>query len=262
MATVGKGNYLKGVLGPLVFSNVNGQQRIKEKSAPGTMKQTEATKKASGTFGMASTFGAQLRSIYSGELKGFQDSLVNIRLAGILTSLLQACRDPKSGFFNFDMHSFSGLAGFEFNSHSKVSSRMLQLPEVSFEEEMLTVAVPSLAIGRQFKFPPKTSRCILIVSVSLFRLRDGKMLLHPENQQIELFKNGEFTAENTFKFNIPKGCLCTASLFLDYSIPGKNGWLMFNNKLFSPASILSTWFTAGNYEAGDHYKWVDMLKFE
>lgn len=52
-----KEGFLRGIMGNYSFRVVNGEQRVSLKPLPGTVNQTEETKRASSTFGMASSLG-------------------------------------------------------------------------------------------------------------------------------------------------------------------------------------------------------------
>ncbi|HEY0175608.1 MAG TPA: hypothetical protein VGC08_04470 [Pedobacter sp.] len=261
MATIRKGNYLKGVLGPLVFRKVNGRQEIVTKPVPGQMKQTKATKRASGTFGLSSKLGARIRDAVRGQLTNFQDSRMNVRLVGELNSILQGCRDSETRSFDFSEQTFSRLAGFEFNTDSKVRNLMLQFPEVKADQKILSVHVPPLSIPGKFKFPQKSFFCGLNISVSLFRLKDGKMAVAAKSQHMEIYRYPELSAAAEFKFDLPEGCLCITTISLKYAVAEEGGRRFINNKRFNPVCILGALFTTGTYGEPDDNQWTGMVKF-
>jgi len=88
-----KGNFLKGSIGPVTLREVNGKQIVSKKTAPGTMQQTEATKKAAKTFGIASAFSSHLRQRLAPWIKQFHDSGMVNRVTTAILKCLIPCRN-------------------------------------------------------------------------------------------------------------------------------------------------------------------------
>lgn len=255
-----RGGFLRGSIGRLTYREVNGQQIVSERIKKGTTKQTKSTKKAAAIFGLGSNFCADIRDTISGYLNCFADSLMDKRLSGLLNSILQGCRNPETNTFDFEEQSFSRLKGFEFNINSRLQYRMAKLPEVTLEGGVLSVSLPILSIPGQLKFPPKSFYCKIGISVSLFRIKEGKRKRMPLYQNIEVTKDKKFTTAQVLKFDVPSDCLCITCIFLDYGEAEKSGWRMMNSKELNPACILDTRFTLQTDEGKDKMRWTKMRK--
>lgn len=253
-----RGRFLYGSIGPLTYRVVDDQQIVSGKIKKGTTKQTKLTKKSAGVFGLGSNFCADIRDSISGQLNGLADYLMDKRLAGLMNSILQGCRNAETETFDFEEQSFSRLKGFEFNINSKLQYRIAKLPEVSLEGGVLSVSMPVLSIPGQLKFPPKSFYCKIGISVSLFRIKEGKRKKMPFYQKIEVTRNKEFTEAQVLKFDIPSDCLCITSIFLDYGAAEKNGWRMMNTKDLNPACILDVRFAPVMDGVKDNIRWTNM----
>jgi hypothetical protein len=257
-----KGNLLSGLLGPLVFSIVDGKQRVKTACAPGTMKQTKATKEAADTFGMGSGLSAKIRKTLATQLGGFYDGDMANRLTRKVVGILGLCRNQTTRLFEFDRNSFSGLEKLEFNLDAKVETILKKPPAVELSDGIVSVSFSALEIPEQLKFPYKSFRCQLDVNISLLRLRDGLFDENPETRSLILTKDKTEAGPYEFNFPVPDGCLCIVSLFLIYSSPVKTGRKAMNHKKFNPGSIIAALFTPGTYRETDHRNWMEMIKFQ
>jgi hypothetical protein len=256
-----KGDFLSGVLGPLVFRVVNGVQRVSQRPEPGTMKQTADTKRAANTFGMASSLGAKFRGTLKEQLLAFSNNGVKNRLNGRLMEILGSCRNPKSLMYQFAGDSFEGLEDFEYHTKSTVGKLLGRPPEISVDQGKIRFRLPELKIPIQLKFPYDSFRCKINVSVSLLRLRDGLYQALAETQTVVFNNHMKKTDPHEFEFEVPNGCLCIVSLFLVYETANRKGWKMINNKNFNPGCICKAIITDGEYQAGDGIIWKEMVKF-
>lgn len=256
------GKFLRGVLGELIFKKVNGKQVVTKRIAPGTMKKTAGMKRSANTFGMASSLAAAIRSTFSVQINHFEDGTANSRLTGEICKILNNARDPGSLLYSFDRNSFKGLIGFEFNQLSKVKNLMTALPEVHLKDGILKVEIYEMLIPRELKFPAKSFQCKLSVCVSLFRLKDGLVTKLPEVKTAEIAMNKDRLPWQEFQFEVPAGCLCLTSIFLEYAAVGKNGWEVLNNYRLNPGCICDAVITPGNYQNQGKRTWVDMVSFD
>ena len=87
-----EGKFFAGPVGPVIFRKSKGKQIVSVKPLPGTVKQTENTKKASGTFGMASLMTSQIREGFSHEISNLHDGSLHSRLMITLNPILSQCR--------------------------------------------------------------------------------------------------------------------------------------------------------------------------
>ncbi|CAM4226724.1 hypothetical protein SAMN06265348_107228 [Pedobacter westerhofensis] len=242
-----KKNFLSGVLGPLKFSVRNGEQLVSKAVAPGTMKQSRATKKASTVFGKAASLSRLLRESVSGQYAGlFGNDIIN-GLTGRMYPILKDCCDPETGDYKFDLHSFSRLQQLEFNSKSKVINLLQENPLGILNGDVLSLTLEQPLL-QDFKFPLRSFKCKITAALSLFRLKDQKMIRRAEVQSIVVEKANEMTAPHTFSFKLPAGCLCTLTLFMDYSTIDEAGWKLLKDKKFSPAVICGAYHTEGEYQ--------------
>jgi len=86
------GKFFAGPVDPVIFKKSKGKQIVSVKPLPGTVKQTENTKKASGTFGMASLMTSQIREGFSHEISNLHDGSLHSRLMITLNPILSQCR--------------------------------------------------------------------------------------------------------------------------------------------------------------------------
>jgi len=254
------GNFISGVLGPLIFRVLNGVQHVGQRTSAGTIKHTDETKRSSGTFALGSSLSAKIRVTVKELLLGLSDSDAKNRLNGSLAHILANCRIPKSTNYQFDRDSFSGLQGYEFNARSPVS-RLISAPlPVTLADGTVKLKLPRLEITGQLKFPYKAFQCKISVSVSLFRLRDGLYQDQAQTQTVAFNYHMQHTDPHEFKFAVPKACLCIVSLFLVYESAGRRGMKLINNRNFNPGIICAALMTEGKYEGGDGITWREMKK--
>lgn len=257
-----EGKFLKGVLGGLVFKIVNGKQVISTRIASGTMKQNAAMKRSSDTFGMAASLSAAIRNGLSVQINRFHDGTAVSRLTGEIFKILGNSRNPESLLYSFKTDNFKNLIGFEFNQFSRVKDRVAVLPAVNLTDGILNVKIHKLSIPRELKFATGSFRCQLSVCVSLFRLKDGLATELPDVKTVVITRDKDRLVEQEFQFEVPDGCLCIASLFMEYTAAGKNGWEVLNHKKLNPGCICTAVVRPGNYQKQDKRTWLDMVSFD
>lgn len=256
-----KGDFIVGVLGRLVFRVVNGVQVISPRVPKGTMKQTEETKIAAKVFGMASSLSGKLRGTLKESLFGIVEPVAKNNLNGIIAQILKNCRDAETGLFEFKAESFSSLKNYEFHSSSGVGKLLGKAPTVKLRDGKMTCSLPIFDIPQHLKFPLKSFRCSINVSVSLFRLAEGLYESNAKTQTIVVNKDMPRTERHIFEFDVPAGCLCVLSLCLQYEKAERKGWKVINNKNFNPGRICAAMISSGTYQGGDDITWVEMKKF-
>jgi hypothetical protein len=256
------GKFLRGVLGGLIFKIVNGKQVISTRVAPGTMKQNAAMKRSSNTFGMAASLSAAIRNTLSVQINRFNDGTAVSRLTGEISKMLGNIRNPESMLYSFESGSFKNLVGFEFNQLSKVKDRVAALPAVNLTDGILNVKIHELSIPRELKFPAGSFQCKLSICVSLFRLNDGLAAELPDVKTVVVTKDKDRLLGQDFQFEVPAGCLCITSLFMEYAAAGKNGWEVLNNKKLNPGCICATVIRPGSYQQQDKRTWIAMVSFD
>jgi len=138
---------------------------------------------------------------------------------------------------------------------------MAKIPHAGLMKDHIVVFMPELVVPREFKFPKKSFKCEITAAVSLFRLREGLMVELAESQSIVVEKNQTTISSHEFKFEVPAGCLCLVSIFLNYSLAHKSGWLLLKDSDFSPGCICGAIITPGKYQGNDQRVWRKMIKF-
>lgn len=254
-----KGKFFKGSVGPVVFKELNDQQVVCSKPAPGKMKQTEATKKAAGIFGMSSKLQNLVKEIFNRDLIDFHDKSFQPRLIKELNPILHQSRNADNGEYHFEEDSFKNLMNFEFNINSQLKDRLPIKPRITHEDNKLAVRFPDWETAGRLKFKRGEEYGMLTVSVALFRLKDGLQIKVPLRQTIRLDKDiDDHLNGRQLLFDVPEDCLCVVSMFLKYY----NEYRLLNHKDMSPAAIIDAVVTKGTYQETDNYQWTSMgIKF-
>lgn len=257
-----KNNVLTGIIGPLVLRVVNGQQIVTQRMLPGTMKQTGATKLSAGSFAMASTFTAEFKRALGFAAGSYTDADMHGRLTGVINRILNVCRanDPK--FYHFNEDSFSALTGFNFNLKSTVEKQMPLKPQISIAPGLLAVSFSETVDKPLIRFPKYSFKCTITFMVTLFRLTDGLRINLSDQQQLIIINDKKAVSIDTLNFIIPDGCLCVATMYMEYATSGNTGWRILNDKNFNPCCILSAQVTSGVYQKNDDRVWTPMTRFD
>jgi len=256
-----KGTLLSGAFGPYVFKIVNGKQIVCQKEAPGTRKHAAASIRTSQGFGRGSLLGKQLRKTLDAQYNGlFVQESSNAIVGGLNTALVDS-RNSVKDVYKFHRDSFKILAGLEFNLKSKVRRQVSLSPKVKLTKNVLSVIFAKMEVPDQFKFPRKSITCEIVVALSLFRLHDGLMVDNAETQTIFVNKSAGVVGPHTFEFDVPPGCLCVVSIFLNYATAYKGGWKILKDHKFSPGYICDAVVTPGKYQNSDDRIWRPCIKF-
>lgn len=249
------GKYIRGAVGPVIFKKTKTGQTVSIRPAAGTMRQTQETKNASDTFGMTSILSTELKNSFSSELMDLQDNTMYIRLVKTVSQVLYWCRDKETRQYQFETDSFNALAGFEFNISSPVVKTLGIIPQMDYEEGMLSLFFEAAKKPNKLKFVKGSSYCDMTVAVTLIRLADGLITMDPMLREQRLYKetNDDLTGKR-FDFVVPDGCLCVMSVFLKFHSYNQ----LKNNKTFSPAFICGATITKGTYVSDDKHNWIDL----
>lgn len=249
---------IRGLLGPVIFKYRNGKQLITAKMAKGTMRQTKATIKAGGNFGMANVFASDIKRCLSMVLNNFQDADMFKRLCKTLYAAFLTTRLPGSNLFDFKADSFNALIGFDFNIRSSLKSYLKVTPVVTRTAGRVSVYIPELDQPKTLLYQSDAFICDIVASLSLFRLKDGLRAYESENQTIRLRRNKIGIDAHEFIFNVPDGCFCLISLSLYYFAVRKTHVELLNTNKFNPSMICDAFITAGIYEDIDNRDWTKM----
>jgi len=253
------GKYFKGPVGPMIFKQGKKGQIITSRPSPGTVKQTEETKKASDTFGMASILSVEVKNSFERELMNFQDKTMYIRLVKQVSEVMYRCRNPETRRYHFDHDSFHGLAGFDFNINSPAVKWLGTMPHVNYTNGMLGLLFPDDQKSKKLKFVKGSSYCDMTVAVTVISLADGLRSRYPllQEQRFDKETNPELNGKR-FDFKVPDGCLCVVSIFLKFY----NFKNLQNTKTFSPAFICDAIITDGIDIPMKDPNWMDLrVKF-
>jgi len=256
-----KGSFISGAFGPFVFKIVNGKQIVCRKEAPGTRKHTAATLRAAQGFGRGSLFGKKFRKTLDAQYYGLFTQESSNAIVGSLNTALVDSRNSVSDVYKFQRDSFRILAGLEFNLKSKVRRMLSILPVVKLRKNVLSVVFSKMEAPAKFKFPRKSITCEIVVALSLFRLHDGLMVSNAESQTMQVHKSAGVVGPHTFQFDVPPGCLCVVSIFLNYATAYKGGWKIIKDHKFSPGFICDAKVTPGKYQNSDDRIWRPSIKF-
>lgn len=253
-----KGNLIVGALGTVVYRVVHDKQVISGRVAAGKMKQTPATVLSGGMFGQASSLASAIKR--SSRNKWFH-SHMSQNLTSPLSTIFRRCVDLDTMTYTFGTNSFSELVGFDYNKKSKLVQRLSELPKVVLQEDKLIVTLPELKIPSQLNFPFKSFRCELAIGVSFFRLNKQLKSRTEKIQSVEFLKDEKTSAPMQLEFQVPAGCLCIVSLYLEYAIASAEGWSVINDKKFNPAGICAAIVTPGNYDpTTEKREWISYCK--
>lgn len=238
MATLGSKKAFSGLVGNLVFRNVNGKQIVV--SRPTNVKQTSATKRSASEFGSCSRWAKQLRIGLTPFLVGLTDGAMYQRFTTAVynaiknnTAVPQGERTP----LNSDM---KALEKFEFNAHSPFAANFL--PVISAEQNADKEALITLAAfepKREMIFPSGCSTAKLAVFTYATDLQDPENTLVFHNI-ININKNSTVPAQTLLTTTpIPEGYFVLASVKLLYYNPNlltESNYL--NTKTLSPAMVV------------------------
>lgn len=256
------GDFLKGIVGPVSLKVLNGIQVVSQRMWPGTMNQTVNTKKTANTFGVASSLACNVREVFQNQINGFADSGMVNRLNSRMTGILNICRDPESRLYNFEEDSFNQLTGFDFNMNSPLFKALRIVPDINFNEGILSITAPPAKVPAKLKFIARSTNCEVIASVGWFRLEEGEKTYSTIDQSIVVKRELPNLDQLSFKFDIPNGCLCIVSIFLKYYLRVGKREVILNSKKYSPAGICAALLIPGKYEERDKQIWVGMNKLE
>jgi len=256
------GNLLSGSIGPYVFRIVNGKQVVSLKPAAGEIKQSAATKRVNKFFGDAATLGAHIRKTLAGEYpKLFKIDAIN-QISARLIKCLKSGYDPVEGKYEFTEDRFDPMVGLEFNKRSQVKNLVNVWHKIELHGNILRVNMSEIYVQQDVKFPRDSVRCEIVVALSLFRLHDGKMVEVAERQSISFNFNQIIIKPFAFDFDVPPGCLCLVSMFLNYSSNSNSAWYTYRDHITSPGCFCGAVVTPGKYQNNDRRKWIKSIKLK
>lgn len=256
-----KGKYVSGAVGPYILKVVKGETHVTSRPVKGTRKLSQASKLSAETFGMAASLAKSIRAALVYQTNDFVDIDMPGRMVSLVSKTVFNCRDKNTGLYNFEQESFNELEGMEFNIKSLTNKSLLKRPKAIVNDGVMKVNIKRSILDKDLKFPAHTFYCKIMVSLSLFRLGDGQAIIKSETQEIMIGRNQLDMPEQEISFTLPDGCLCIATVFMQFFHHGAEGGLSFNNKNFNPGSVIKAIITPGIYAKDDNRTWIDMTVF-
>ncbi|EDM35015.1 hypothetical protein PBAL39_08050 [Pedobacter sp. BAL39] len=215
----------------------------------GDIRQTDATKNAATVFGIASSFGANLRDNMR-EIHFIQDGTAVNRMNKETCAILRKHRDASTGDFHFQPDAFKPIEGFEMNQNSPMRENFLAMPEVSLQNGKLLVRIPEFAVNKTLKFPREADSCTIIISVYIASLKtkDECMMDGDMTETFNIDRHQQSFPSTEWSYDIPEGCFCVTSMALHFHTQHSNLQVYLNNKSFCPAMICDFSINPGEFK--------------
>ncbi len=243
------GKFFRGLIGKLIFRERKGQQEVSAK--PIKIRQTKATKAASGTFSMASTLGGEIRHSLANELSLFNDGSIHCRLNGELNSILSTCRDRATNTFRFEEDSFHNLVGLELNSNARLSKNLPGKLTVDIQDGLLNIGMPGGETLRKLKFVKGSTDCKMMFTVALYRLHEGFVCRQATRQSLMVMKRAPDLNGITFSFEVPSDCLCLVTATLEYYAGG----MPIHDINLNCCTVIEAIYMQGVYDTSSDFLW-------
>lgn len=239
------GKHLTGLVGNTVSRRGRNGVTIIQ-SAPGGIKQTNATKQASNLFGLGSSLAKAIRNDLRSIIGNNYDGEMINRFSKPVKEVIRQCYDETTKKFSFTEDSFARLAGAEFNLRSALINSLWVSPAMELAGNTLKISLPEIKTGEQLKFPLRANVCELSIAVTLIAPGPG-LHTYPLRQTTEISKTQETIPAQEFTFEVPDGCLCVAGIGLSYFSLHNNIKTVLNSKTFNPAGVCGAIFTPGTF---------------
>lgn len=247
------GKFLRGIIGPVILKKRGKSQQVISKPAARTVKQSAATKQASGIFGMASSLSGQIRAALNEESGIAEDGSVHSRLSSTLNQMLMRSRDPATRKFSFREDSFHGLVGFEFNDERRLADRMPGKLELRLSDGLLHVAFPDTGPPRTLKFVKNSNACNLTFSVALFRLAEGLVGRTTDRRSVKIESEKFDLNGMSFSFEVPNDCLYLFSVSMEFY----KGRFPIRDPSLNIGAIYDALVVPGEYDEGRKFLWTE-----
>jgi len=176
MARLDKNKFLSGVIGNLVFRNLDGKQIVQSK--PDTIKQSKLTKLSGSEFRSCSQWAKMLRQQLFDFLINQTDSYMYRRFTGSLYNAIQSNTAIFKGERTPLNSNVEDLVGFDFNSNSPFKDYFL--PSIVVEitnQRKVQIAIPELEPKSEVVFPEHAGHVELLVYVLATSLKPNTALI-------------------------------------------------------------------------------------
>lgn len=170
MARLGNKKIFSGIVGNVVFRNLDGQQIVQ--SRPTHVKQSTATVKSANEFGNCSQWAKQLRIGITPLLVGMTDGYMYQRFTAILYNTLKKNSLLPKGERSPLNSPMEGMQGFEFNSHSLFSTYFkptITAQLTTDKKVRITIAAFDPKTALQFPASCSTAEIVLYVYATNFK---------------------------------------------------------------------------------------------
>ncbi len=238
MATLGNKKTFSGMVGNVVFKNLNGKQIAQ--SRPARVKQTTATKKSASEFGECSQWARQLRHGLTPFLVGLTDSTMHSRFSAALYNTVKSNTAVPKGERNPVNSDMDALCSFEFNTHSPFALWFRPTLSAALTDSgEVTVAFDTINPEADIMFPNRCDKAKLAVYVYATDFKDNSQRL-TFHSLLSIDKRSSISAQTILTTPaIPQGYFVLVAaklLYYNSNILTENNYL--NTKTFSPAMVL------------------------
>ena len=176
MARLDKNKFLSGVIGNLVFRNLDGKQIVQSK--PDKIKQSKLTKLSGSEFRSCSQWAKMLRQHLSNFLIDQTDSYMYRRFTGSLYNAIQSNTAIFKGERTPLNSNLDELVGFNFNSNSVFKDYFL--PDLHVEltnQGQVEVVIPEFEPKSELVFPEQTGHAELLVYILATSLKPNTAVI-------------------------------------------------------------------------------------
>jgi len=251
-----KGKSLSGSVDKLVHRKWRNLEIVQSAPGKGGVKQTEATKKASSLFGVASGMAFDIRSMLSFFIINFYDGSNHNRMTALLKSILEKCLDKTTNTYTFVQDTFDRLIGLEFNTSSLLTTYLKVIPTSNYKDGVMTVTVPELINNQEFIFPKETSSCIITIGTESYELREKRRTRGYKSYSFEVDCQQPLIESKSFEFEVPDGCLCIVGITIQYYLTDRYGTNRVNSKTLNPSGICGAILTPGEFKEEQGLYWT------
>ncbi len=238
MARLNSKNIISGLVGNLVFRNLDGKQIIQ--SRPNHVKQTKATKASSNEFSQCSSWTKSIRIGLHPFLVDLTDSYMYRRFNGQFYNALLSNTNMLKGQRNPLNANMSDLVGFEFNNHSLFAQYFLPTITTSTTaQHQITVTIPNFDPNTEMLFPDAVTNAELLVYIYATNF-DGHSVVIDDYFVLPIDKKTPQLSPTTFNsIVLPEDYFVLVSAKLLYYTNNKFTVKNYcNNKALNPAMVV------------------------
>ena len=207
------------------------------RSAPGSVRQTKATKLRAAEFGRASSIGSVIRSQLLGVIPDPADRKMQTRLVGAVFQWLQTVKGQSAE----PGHHPSFITGFEFRDKGRsVRARWKAHFQVSNPSSgLLQIKIPAFVPEESFEAPAYTASVVCKIAVGVCETEGYP--IGSSSAELVFAYNGTTVPAQTISMKLPtpKGSLIVTGMSLGYSVSKDRCTRDNTNKAYMPSEIVS-----------------------